>query len=122
MTMDAKTSEPLTWRKSACNLCYINCGVELAVAGQGAQARIVKVRGDRDNPRSAGYLCNTAQSIPSYVHHRDRLTSPLRRRACLASLPSPGRDAIAVGAPGAAGRRADEQRRGVIPRLNWRQA
>jgi anaerobic selenocysteine-containing dehydrogenase len=77
------TTETLAWHKSACNLCYINCGVELAVAvaGQGAEARIVKVRGDRDNPRSAGYLCNKAQSIPSYVHHRDRLTSPLRRRA-----------------------------------------
>ena len=36
-----------TWHKSACNLCYINCGVELAVAGQGADARVVKVRGDR---------------------------------------------------------------------------
>ena len=78
--MDKQDTEALRWHKSACNLCYINCGVELAVAGQGAQARIVKVRGDRDNPRSAGYLCNKAQSIPSYVHHRDRLTTPLRRR------------------------------------------
>ena len=72
--------------------------------------------------KAAGYLCNKAQSIPSYVHHRDRLTSPLGRRACAASLPSSGRDAIAVGAPGAAGRRADEQRRGLIPRLKWKQA
>ncbi len=79
--MDPITSSVPNWQKSACNLCYINCGVELAIAGQGADARIVKVRGDRDNPRSQGYLCNKAQSIPSYVHHRDRLTSPLRRRA-----------------------------------------
>ena len=28
--MDTNTSEPLIWHKSACNLCYINCGVELA--------------------------------------------------------------------------------------------
>ena len=73
--MESSTSSSPTWHKSACNLCYINCGVELAVAGQGADARIVKVRGDRDNPRSQGYLCNKAQAIPSYVHHRDRLTS-----------------------------------------------
>ena len=79
--MDPSTSSSPTWHKSACNFCYINCGVELAVAGQGADARIVKVRGDRDNPRSQGYLCNKAQAIPSYVHHRDRLTAPLRRRA-----------------------------------------
>ena len=39
------------------------------------------MRGDADNPRSQGYLCNKAQAIPSYVHHRDRLTTPLRRRA-----------------------------------------
>ncbi len=74
-------ADTLTWHKSACNLCYINCGVELGVSGDGAAQRIVKVRGDADNPRSQGYLCNKAQAIPSYVHHRDRLTTPLRRRA-----------------------------------------
>lgn len=78
--MDHSHQEP-TWHKSACNLCYINCGVELGVEGQGTDARIIKVRGDRDNPRSKGYLCSKAQFIPSYVHHRDRLTTPLRRRA-----------------------------------------
>jgi anaerobic selenocysteine-containing dehydrogenase len=78
--MEQHTTETTTWHKSACGLCYVNCGVELAVAGEGTGARIIKVRGDRDNPRSQGYLCNKAQSIPSFVHHRDRLTSPLRRR------------------------------------------
>lgn len=85
-TQDATSSAAppaatITWHKSACNLCYINCGVELGVSGSGAAPRIVKVRGDADNPRSQGYLCNKAQAIPSYVHHRDRLTTPLRRRA-----------------------------------------
>lgn len=65
------------WRKTACNICYINCGVEVLVDGE----RITKVRGDRDNPKSQGYLCNKAARIPFYAHHRDRLTSPLRRRA-----------------------------------------
>lgn len=82
---ETPTTAPLTWHKSACNLCYINCGVELGVSAGigvgGAAKRIVKVRGDADNPRSQGYLCNKAQAIPSYVHHCDRLTTPLRRRA-----------------------------------------
>src|SRR5215471_12893036 len=65
------------WRKSACNICYVNCGVELLVD----QDRITKVRGDRENPKSQGYLCNKAARIPYYAHHRDRLTSPLRRRS-----------------------------------------
>ena len=64
------------WHKSACNLCYINCGIEVLVE----EGRIAKVRGDRDHPKSQGYLCNKAARIPYYVHHRDRLTSPLRRR------------------------------------------
>jgi anaerobic selenocysteine-containing dehydrogenase len=64
------------WQKTACNICYINCGVEVLTDGE----RITKVRGDRDNPKSQGYLCNKAARIPFYAHHRDRLTSPLRRR------------------------------------------
>ncbi len=64
------------WRKTACNLCYVNCGLEVMVEND----RITKVRGDRDNPKSQGYLCNKAARIPFYAHHRDRLTTPLRRR------------------------------------------
>ena len=65
------------WRKTACNLCYVNCGLEVLVEND----RISKVRGDRDNPKSQGYLCNKATRVPFYAHHRDRLTTPLRRRA-----------------------------------------
>src|ERR1700758_2482404 len=65
------------WRKTACNLCYVNCGLEVMID----QGRITKVRGDRENPKSQGYLCNKATRIPYYAHHRDRLTTPLRRRA-----------------------------------------
>src|ERR1700757_982957 len=65
------------WHKTACNICYVNCGVELLVD----EGRITKVRGDRDNPKSEGYLCNKAARIPFYAHHRDRLTTPLRRTA-----------------------------------------
>lgn len=72
------------WRKTACNLCYVNCGLEVLIEND----RITKVRGDRDNPKSQGYLCNKAARIPFYAHHRDRLTTPLRRR------PDGGFDAI----------------------------
>lgn len=68
------------WRKSACNLCYVNCGVEVEVLGDGDGERLGRVRGDPAHPRTRGYLCNKAQAIPAYVHHDDRLTTPLRRR------------------------------------------
>jgi anaerobic selenocysteine-containing dehydrogenase len=75
--MEEMTMPSPDWRKTACNLCYVNCGLEVLVEND----RIAKVRGDRDNPKSRGYLCNKAARIPFYAHHRDRLTTPLRRRA-----------------------------------------
>ena len=66
-----------TWHKTACNLCYVNCGIEVLVDN----GHIAKVRGDRSSPKSQGYLCNKASRIPFYAAHRDRLTTPLRRRA-----------------------------------------
>jgi anaerobic selenocysteine-containing dehydrogenase len=65
------------WHKTACNLCYVNCGLEVMIEDD----RMTKVRGDKSNPKSQGYLCNKAARIPYYAHHKDRLTSPLRRRA-----------------------------------------
>ena len=73
-----------SWHKTACNLCYVNCGIEILVN----EGHIEKVRGDRSSPKSQGYLCNKAARIPYYAHHRDRLTTPLRRR------PDGGFDAI----------------------------
>jgi anaerobic selenocysteine-containing dehydrogenase len=66
-----------TWHKTACNLCYVNCGIEVLIN----DGHIEKVRGDRSSPKSQGYLCNKAARIPYYEHHKDRLTTPLRRRA-----------------------------------------
>ena len=62
------SASTISWEKTACNLCYVNCGLEVLVEND----RIAKVRGDRDNPKSKGYLCNKAARIPFYAHHRDR--------------------------------------------------
>ena len=64
------------WKPTACILCYVNCGLEVAVEGRD----VVAVHGDKENPRSRGYLCQKAQRIGYYGNHGDRLTSPLRRR------------------------------------------
>jgi anaerobic selenocysteine-containing dehydrogenase len=65
------------WHKTACSLCYVNCGLEVQTGGRA----ITRIRGDKDNPRSAGYLCQKAQRLTWYGDHDDRLTTPLRRRA-----------------------------------------
>lgn len=63
------------WHRTACILCYVNCGVELRTEGR----RITGVRGDRAHPRSRGYLCQKAQRLHFYGEHADRLHVPLRR-------------------------------------------
>jgi anaerobic selenocysteine-containing dehydrogenase len=63
------------WRKSSCVLCAQNCGLELLVEDD----RITKVRADRENPRSEGYVCRKGMSVIYYQYPRDRLTGPLKR-------------------------------------------
>src|SRR5581483_7770212 len=65
------------WRQTACILCYVNCGLEVATEGRA----IARVRGDRANGRSRGYLCQKPQRLGFYGNHADRLTTPLRRRS-----------------------------------------
>lgn len=63
--------------KTACILCYVNCGIEVETVGR----EITRVRGDRDNPKSKGYICQKAGRVPFYNNNLGhRITSPLRRR------------------------------------------
>lgn len=64
------------WRSTACVICYVNCGIEVATEGRA----ITKVRGDKAHPSTRGYLCQKAQRLPFYSRAEDRLTSPLKRR------------------------------------------
>jgi len=63
------------WKKTGCVLCAQNCGIEVEVENN----RIVKVRGDQDNPRSKGYVCRKGMKIMYHQHHEDRLQYPLKR-------------------------------------------
>lgn len=64
------------WHHTGCALCGQNCGL-LAKVEEG---RIARVRPDKSNPRSQGYVCRKGMSIPSFQHHAERLTHPLKRR------------------------------------------
>ncbi|MEV5003630.1 molybdopterin-dependent oxidoreductase [Nocardioides sp. LML1-1-1.1] len=66
-----------TWQKSACILCECNCGIEVQVEDR----RLVKIRGDKEHPSSAGYTCEKPLRLDRYQNGTPRLTSPLRRRA-----------------------------------------
>jgi anaerobic selenocysteine-containing dehydrogenase len=71
-------SEAASIHKSACILCYVNCGIEVEVEN----GLMKRVKGDKDNPKSRGYICQKAGRLPFYANDRAlRLTSPLRRNA-----------------------------------------
>jgi len=64
-----------TTYKTGCVLCAQNCGLELEVENN----RIVRVRGDKANAKSEGYVCRKGMSIAYHQHNADRLTHPLKR-------------------------------------------
>lgn len=63
------------WKKTSCVLCAQNCGLEALVENN----RITKVRGDKDNPRSMGYVCRKGMNLAHHQHHQQRLKYPLKR-------------------------------------------
>jgi len=67
--------KPMTWKKTGCVCCAQNCGLEVLVEGN----RITKVRPDKANPRSEGYVCRKGLKIAHYQHNADRLRTPLKR-------------------------------------------
>lgn len=68
------------WKPTACILCECNCGLEVRLGGEGG-THFTKLRGDERHPASQGYACEKPHRLDLYQHARDRLTSPLRRRA-----------------------------------------
>ncbi|HPI92818.1 MAG TPA: molybdopterin-dependent oxidoreductase [Deltaproteobacteria bacterium] len=63
------------WHKTGCVLCAQNCGLEVEVEDN----RIVKVRGDKGNVKSEGYVCRKGMNIANHQHNADRLKYPLKR-------------------------------------------
>ena len=63
------------WYKTGCVLCAQNCGLEVLIEDD----RMVKVRPDKDNPRSKGYVCRKGLNVVHHQHHNQRLTHPLKR-------------------------------------------
>jgi anaerobic selenocysteine-containing dehydrogenase len=66
----------ISWQSTACVLCATNCGIEVQVEDR----RFVRVRGDKKNPVSEGYLCQKAARVDYYQNHQRRLKHPLKRR------------------------------------------
>lgn len=64
-----------TSHKTSCVLCAQNCGLEVEVENN----RIVRVKGDKENARSQGYICRKGMNVAYHQHHSERLKTPLKR-------------------------------------------
>ncbi len=63
------------WKKTGCVLCAQNCGLEILVE----DGRMIKVKPDKDNPRSKGYVCRKGLNVIYHQYPADRITEPLKR-------------------------------------------
>lgn len=65
----------MPWKKTSCVLCGNRCGLEVRVENN----KIVKARGDKDNPISEGYICRKGMNIAFHQHNKDRVLFPLKK-------------------------------------------
>ncbi len=63
--------------KTICGYCGTGCGLTLEVENN----KIKKIRGDKDAPVNKGQTCVKGAFAYEYVHAKNRLTSPLIRKA-----------------------------------------
>ncbi len=64
-----------TIHKTGCVLCAQNCGLEVEVENN----RIVKVKADKLNAKSEGYICRKGLNVAHHQHNADRLKYPLKK-------------------------------------------
>ena len=69
-----KTNSP---HYRTCNLCEAICGIEIEVEPY----QRLKIRGDKDDPFSRGYICPKAVALQDIHYDKDRLKHPVRRTA-----------------------------------------
>ncbi len=75
--MPKETARPTQEVLTTCPYCGVGCGMYIGVR----EGKIISVRGERDNPASKGRLCVKGRfGIAEFVHHLERLTTPLVRK------------------------------------------
>ena len=69
--------QPTREVETTCVYCGVGCGIYLGIRN----GQVISVRGRRENTVNKGYLCVKGRfGINEFVHHPERLTTPLIRR------------------------------------------
>ncbi|MEY6433516.1 molybdopterin-dependent oxidoreductase [Thioalkalicoccus limnaeus] len=62
---------------TTCPLCEACCGLRLTVEG----GRVTRIRGDREDPMSRGFLCPKGAALAEFQEDPNRLRTPVQRTA-----------------------------------------
>ncbi len=76
MTPDQTAIAEIRTHYRTCPLCEATCGLSIEVEGD----RVVRVRGDKQDPFSRGFICPKGSTLGELHHDPDRLRGPLVRR------------------------------------------
>ena len=63
-----------------CPLCEAGCGLEIGLAGTDGDARVTRIRGDRDDVFSHGFICPKGSTLKQLHEDPDWLRRPLVKR------------------------------------------
>jgi len=77
---DPAVENETSTRFRTCPLCEACCGLEITVKHDAAAGdQIVRIRGDRNDPHSQGFICPKGSTLKQLHEDPDRLTSPVVR-------------------------------------------
>jgi anaerobic selenocysteine-containing dehydrogenase len=63
-----------------CPLCEAGCGLEITLRGEPGHEEVVRIRGDRDDVFSRGFICPKGSTLKQLHEDPDRVRTPLVRR------------------------------------------
>ncbi|MGH9252722.1 MAG: hypothetical protein ACRD0W_24875, partial [Acidimicrobiales bacterium] len=63
-----------------CPLCEAGCGLEIAIHGTDGSERVGRIRGDRDDVFSHGFICPKGSTLRQLHEDPDWLRQPLVKR------------------------------------------
>src|SRR3954463_12651312 len=74
----APTTVPTTTTFRTCPLCEATCGLEIVVRQETRE--VVRIRGDRDDVFSHGFICPKGSTLKQLREDPDRVRTPLIKR------------------------------------------
>jgi len=68
---------PDRWVRTTCAFCGVGCQFDAGIKGE----RLVTMRPAADSPVNQGHACVKGRFASAYIHHSDRLTTPMLRES-----------------------------------------